>query len=112
MPTNNATNNYQTAANNLVNYNGVTQTIRFSANVSSVTYTNFGRYIVNFNGSLANANYVTIVTASDSAGVYESGPFINTDPPSPGPSVSQVPVALAGFNFYDADYFITAVFVP
>jgi hypothetical protein len=40
-----------------VNYNGSTQTILSSFNVSSVTYTGTGNYTVNFTTALPNSNY-------------------------------------------------------
>lgn len=40
-----------------VNYNGTTQTIRGSFNVSSVTRNALGDYTVNFTASMPNANY-------------------------------------------------------
>jgi hypothetical protein len=40
-----------------VNYNAVTQTIRSSFNVSSVTYLATGKFQVNFSTAMPNANY-------------------------------------------------------
>ena len=47
----------QGSAKAWVNYNGATQAIRGSYNVSSVTYTSAGVYTINFTNALANANY-------------------------------------------------------
>jgi hypothetical protein len=46
-----------------VNYNAVTQTINSSFNVSSVTYSATGIYIVNFATALTDANYAYTVTS-------------------------------------------------
>jgi hypothetical protein len=51
-----------------LNYNGVTQTIIGSFNVSSVTYNGTGDYTVNFTTAMANANYsVAGLNQADSA---------------------------------------------
>jgi hypothetical protein len=47
-----------------VNYNGVSQTINGSYNVSSVTYSSTGTYIINFTTAMANTNYATVGTSS------------------------------------------------
>jgi len=51
-------------------YNGVSQTILGSSNVSSVTYNGAGDYTVNFTTAMANANYSAVLgtTAYNSAG--------------------------------------------
>jgi hypothetical protein len=46
-----------------VNYNGVTQTINNSFNVSSVTYNGTGDYTVNFTTAMPNANYAQAINA-------------------------------------------------
>ena len=43
-------------ATTLLNYNGATQTIRSSTNVTSVTYSSTGRYVVNFTSAYAKAS--------------------------------------------------------
>jgi hypothetical protein len=40
-----------------VNYNGSTQTVRDSFNISSVTYNTTGDYTLNFTTAMPNANY-------------------------------------------------------
>jgi hypothetical protein len=47
-----------------VNYNGVAQTISGSYNVSSVTYSSTGTYVVNFTTAMSNVNYATTASAS------------------------------------------------
>jgi hypothetical protein len=54
------------AAKAWVNYNGVTQTINNSFNVSSVTYVSAGLYTVNFTTAMPNANFVTQLTGNNS----------------------------------------------
>jgi hypothetical protein len=46
----------QGSARAWVNYNGITQTILGSYNVSSVTYVSAGNYRINFTTALPNAN--------------------------------------------------------
>jgi hypothetical protein len=52
-----STNCIQGSAKAWVNYNGSGQAIRGSYNVSSVTYSAAGQYIINMTTALANANY-------------------------------------------------------
>jgi hypothetical protein len=47
-----------------VTYNGVAQTIRASFNVSSVTYSSSGKYIVNFTTAMPTTNYCATGMAS------------------------------------------------
>lgn len=47
-----------------VNFNGATGAIRGSGNVSSVTRSNTGDYVVNFTTAMANANYAAIASRS------------------------------------------------
>ena len=109
MGTNNQTDNYQSAAAVACNYNGVAQTIYNSANVSSVTYSNVGRYIVNFIGALSNANYITILTCGDGpSSSLEATAFIDTSVSDP--TTTAVYVVCGGFDAYDFAYYSTAVF--
>jgi hypothetical protein len=48
-----------------LNYNGVAQTITNSFNVSSVTYTSTGQYVMNFTNAMTNANYVPQITGNN-----------------------------------------------
>ena len=83
--TNNA---YSGIAKAWVNYNGTTQTIRNSFNVSSVTYNSTGNYTINFATSMANANYVVSGVGGNndvSAGyvvIYQSGGQAGTYSPT------------------------------
>lgn len=54
------------SAKALVNYNGSTQTVNTSFNVSSVTYVSTGLYTVNFTTAMPNANFVTQLTGNNS----------------------------------------------
>ena len=59
-----------------VNFNGTgTVAIRASFNVSSITDNGVGNYTLNFTNSVADANYSTLVTASDfnTSGIYSGG---------------------------------------
>ena len=59
-----ATNCIQGSAKAWANYNGSTQTIRASFNVSSVTYNAVGDYSFNFTTAFADTNYTTVGAAS------------------------------------------------
>lgn len=52
-----ATNCIRGSARAWLYYNGVTQTILNSYNVSSVTYVTSGQYTINFTTAMPNANY-------------------------------------------------------
>jgi hypothetical protein len=46
-----------------INYNGATQTINGSFNVSSVTYSSAGVYLINFTTAFANTNYCPVTNS-------------------------------------------------
>ena len=54
----------QGSAKAWVNYNASSQTIRASYNVSSVTYTNTGRFTINMTNAMTDVNYAVVVTAA------------------------------------------------
>jgi hypothetical protein len=66
-----------------VNYNAVSQTIKASYNVSSVTHSATGVYVVNFTNALTDSNYATIagaspgITYSLTTGAWFAGVSIN-----------------------------------
>jgi hypothetical protein len=62
-----ATNCIQGSAKAWVNYNADTQTIRGSFNVSSITYSSAGSYVMNFTTAMPNANYCPVVNSSRAA---------------------------------------------
>jgi hypothetical protein len=69
----------QGSAKAWVNYNGSTNAIRSSYNVSSVTFISTGAWTVNFTNALANSNYATHVTATDgSYGTLQGGGAYST----------------------------------
>ena len=49
-----------------VQYNGSTQTINGSFNVSSVTYTSTGQYTINFTTAMTNTNYCVVASGGNS----------------------------------------------
>lgn len=58
-----------------IKYNGNSQTIFASYNVSSVTYLSSGRYQVNFTTAFSSADYAACVTASVDGDIGASGAF-------------------------------------
>lgn len=48
-----------------VNYNGSTQTIRASYNISSITYSSAGIYVLNFTTAMPSVNYVVTGTSGN-----------------------------------------------
>jgi hypothetical protein len=70
-----STNVIQGSAKSWVNFNGVTTaTIRASYNVSSVTRSSSGLYVVNFTNAFTDANYATTVGASNNTTADSSWP--------------------------------------
>ena len=61
-----------------VNYNGNSQTITGSFNVSSVTRNGTGAYTINFTTAMPNANYGASVSVSSVPGTSDAN-FITTD---------------------------------
>jgi len=60
-----------------VKYNGSTQTINNSFNISSVTYNSAGVYTLNFTTAMANSNYVI----AGSAGLWgTANTFVQANP--------------------------------
>jgi hypothetical protein len=80
-----------------VYYNGSTQTVIGSFNVSSVTYVGIGQYTVNYTTAMPNANYSIITTATVSSG------RINGLRASPTTTTAQVGYYDAGASAYNAD---------
>ena len=74
--TNNA---YSGIAKAWLNYNGATQTINSSFNVSSVTRNSTGYYTVNFTTAMPNANYAQSLAPSPSYGAAFPTPAINSN---------------------------------
>jgi hypothetical protein len=66
-----------------VNYNGSTQTLNNSFNVSSVTRTSTGYFTVNFTTAMVNANYVVAGSVSESTGGAASTGWIMRDVNNP-----------------------------
>lgn len=95
-------------ATTLLNYNGTgTPAIRSSTNVSSVTYSSAGKYIVNFTSSYGNANYTPILTISNSASTLQSA-FI--DSLTAIPATGNIHVEAAGSSAFDNDYFTASIY--
>jgi len=95
-----------------VNYNGATQTINASFNVSSVTRSSAGRYVVNFTTAMSNANYATQALARRSGnnadintaltGVSEGGVYTTA-------SVSITTATATGYAVVEADILCVSV---
>ena len=62
-----------------LNYNGATQTINNSFNVSSVTRNSTGYFTVNFITAMPNANYAQSLATSGSYGAAWPTPSINAN---------------------------------
>jgi hypothetical protein len=88
-------------------------TINGSFNVSSVTRTNLGRYVVNFTTSMPNINYSVVASSSitQSAGIF-AVPFYTAAGTISAPTVSSFPIIYLGTNGapFDVDYGNISVF--
>lgn len=67
------TNCIQGSAKAWVNYNGNSQTVRASYNVSSVTRNSAGNYTMNFTTAMANADYAPVFGGSAAFGITVAG---------------------------------------
>lgn len=76
-----------------INYNGTTQTIRSSFNISSVTYNGTGDYTFNYTTAMPNANYSTVASIGSTQGTVSD--FIVVT------SYTTAGVRLNAFYFYD-----------
>jgi hypothetical protein len=87
-------------------YNGATQTINGSFNVSSVTYNSTGNYTVNFTTAMPNSNYAAFAGSS----------FFSTPEGRYGAILSQTTSAVqiaAGYSVWtytNSDYVAVSVF--
>lgn len=62
-----------------VRYNGNTKTVLASYNVSSVTYSSAGTYIVNFSNATSDANIAVLGTVNNSGSAgYNTSTFLTT----------------------------------
>jgi hypothetical protein len=86
-----------------VNFNGTgTVAIRAAGNVSSITDNGTGDYTLNFTTALADANYSTVLTGGNSAGLIAFMADANT-----APTASAVRIRTANSSFALADQAIT-----
>ena len=94
-----------------VNYDGVTQTIRQSTNVSSVTYTSVGKYIVNYTVAYPDALYAPNFTVSDSPTGNNPSILIATNFGTTNPSTTTINLAtITSISFQDSYYAILNIF--
>jgi len=96
------------------NYNGSSQVIRDSYNVSSVTRNGTGSYTFNFTNAIANANYGASASVSSMPGVSDAM-FISTDSNSTvraAPTTTTFTVTCYRYqsSVIDADYVRIAIF--
>ena len=97
-----------------VNWNGSTSTIRDSFNVSSVTRSATGNYLVNFTTAMPNANYAVAVSVSSMPAVSDANliSLDNTSGSRTNPTTTALAVSTfnAQFNYLDITYIRLAVF--
>jgi hypothetical protein len=88
-------------------------TINGSFNVSSITRTATGKYVVNFTNSLSNINYSVVASSSitQSQGIF-AVPFYTAAGTISAPTTSSFPILYLGTNGapFDVDYVNFAVF--
>jgi hypothetical protein len=89
-------------------------TINGSFNISSITRTNVGRYVVNFTTNLTSNTYAVVSSSSitQSAGIF-CVPFYTAAGTISAPTVASFPVIYLGTNGapFDVDYGNIAVFL-
>ena len=103
-----ATNCIQGSAKAWIQYNGTSQTIIGSFNVSSVTYVSTGTYTVNFTTAFSNTTYSAIVGSSNNGFTRMTGS--GTQATTSCPVYLEYPSTLAG-STVRIDGIISAVFL-
>jgi hypothetical protein len=97
-----------------VNWNGSTAAIRDSYNVSSVTRSATGNYLVNFTTAMTNANYAVAVSVSSMPAVSDANliSLDNTSGSRTAPTTTALAVSTfnAQFNYLDITYIRLVVF--
>jgi hypothetical protein len=92
---------------------GTPLTINGSFNVSSITRTALGKYVVNFTNNLSNANYSVVASSAitQSQGIF-AVPFYTAAGTISAPTTSSFPLLYLGTNGapFDVDYVNFAVF--
>jgi hypothetical protein len=109
-----ATNAIQGSSRAWCNYNGSSQAIRGSYNISSVTRVGTGVYTFNFTNAMSNANYGASASVSSMPGVSDAM-FISTDcnnSARAAPTTTTFTVTCFRFqgSVIDADYVRIAIF--
>jgi len=100
-----------TGATTLLNYNAPGPSIRASTNVSSVTYSAVGKYIINYTSSYADANYYVEITTSDSPTGNNPNPIIGTAGNTTPPTTSAVAVLNEqSVGFEDSYYYMVTIY--
>lgn len=61
-----------------VNYNGSSQTINGSYNISSVTYSSTGQYVVNFTNSIGSTNFAVALSTNKDNDINDASMRITT----------------------------------
>jgi len=95
-----STNCIQGSAKAWVNFVGSSGSVNGSYNVSSVTRSSAGSYIVNFTNAMSSASYATLVTAGNSGG---TGQTIGQNYASAAPTTTSVSVYCATNGVGNAD---------
>jgi hypothetical protein len=95
-----STNCIQGSAKAWVNFVGSSGSVNASYNVSSVTRSSAGAYIVNFTTAMSSANYATLVTAGNGGG---TGQGTGQNYSSAAPTTSSVSIYCATNGVGNAD---------
>ena len=78
-----------------VNYNGSSQTINGSFNVSSVTYSSTGQYVVNFTTTMSNTNFAVAVSTNKDNNINDANMRITTGTDGTVvPTATSVPITI------------------
>ena len=104
-----ATNCIKGSAKAWCNYDGITNAIRGSYNVTSVTKNGTGDYTFNYTNAFANANYSIVCSINrdyDGSGVYGMGGY----PTTRTTTNSKIFALFATGGFYDQEYVGISVF--
>jgi hypothetical protein len=102
----------QGSAKAWVNFNGAAATVSAAYNVSSVTRSSTGTYVINFTNALSDANYAAVLgSRGNSTGANGvSNPMENMDSPTRSTTQLGLYNLQQSFNPFDAAVYSVAIF--
>lgn len=108
MTTNNIQNNWSTIGTATVRWVGSTAVITSQTNVTSITRSSTGKYVVNFSIIFPDANYTTLASMSNTS-IPNTQCTTFIDNLTAIPTTTTVNIATAGDAYYDQSIVTTVI---